>query len=116
MSIKWPGRRSASPIEPRSETHDAVEAGVARFVDAVEAVQSRTTGPLLVAARAIVYGLPIAVASVGVIVLTSVAAVRALDIVVPGEVWSAHLIASGIFGLAGAWAWSTRRPREGRRS
>ncbi len=116
MSSKRTGPRSGAPKDPDSETHDAVAAGVARFVDAVEAVRSRTTGPLLVAARAIVYGLPIAAAAAGVIVLASIAAVRALDIAVPGEVWSAHLIASGIFGLAGAWAWSKRRPSEGRES
>ncbi|WP_428115892.1 hypothetical protein [Candidatus Poriferisodalis sp.] len=115
MSSKRTGRRVGVPMDTDSETHDAVEAGVARFVDAVEAVRSRTTGQLLVAARAIVYGLPIAAAAAGVIVLGAIAAVRALDIAVPGEVWSAHLIASGVFGVAGAWTWSKRRPSEGRK-
>ena len=116
MNSKRTGRRSGAPMDPDIETHDAVDTVVARFVDAVEAVRSRTTGPLLVAARAIVYGLPIAVAAVGVIALAAIAAVRALDIAVPGEVWSAYLISSGVFGLAGAWAWSKRRPNKGRTS
>ena len=90
---------------------DSIDAAVARFTDAVDAVRARTTGPLLTAARAVVYGLVIATAGIGVAVLVAVAAVRALDIAVPGDVWSAHLIAAAVFGGAGAWAWSRRRPR-----
>lgn len=105
---------SAKLSDPASD--DAVHAGVVRFTELVETVRSRTTGPLLVAARALVYGVVIATAAVGSLVLIAIAAVRALDIAVPGEVWSAHLIASGVFGLAGAWAWSKRRPYEARQS
>ncbi|WP_419930540.1 hypothetical protein [Candidatus Poriferisodalis sp.] len=92
-------------------TDDSIDAAVARFADAVEAVRARTSGPLITAARALVYGLVIATAAIGAVVLVAIAAVRALDIAVPGEVWSAHLIAGAIFGGAGAWAWSRRRPR-----
>ena len=92
-----------------SAVDDSIDAAVARFTGAVEAVRSRTSGPLIIAVRALVYGVAIATAAVGVIVLVAVAAVRALDIVVPGEVWAAHLITSAAFGLAGAWAWSKRR-------
>lgn len=90
---------------------DAIDAAVARFVDVVEAVRTRTSGRLVTAARALVYGLVIATASIALVVLLAVASIRALDIAVPGDVWSAHLIASGVFGGAGAWAWSKRRPR-----
>ena len=104
------GRRS-SPETPDEGSADGVDAAVARFLDAVEAVRARTTGPLLTAARALVYGSVIATAAVGAVVLLAIAAVRLLHIAVPGDVWSAHLIAGGIFGGAGAWAWSKRRPR-----
>ena len=90
---------------------DAIDAAVARFADVVEAVRTRTSGRLVTAARALVYGLVIATASIALVVLLAIAAVRALDIAVPRDVWAAHLIASGVFGGAGAWAWSKRRPR-----
>ena len=102
---------SKRPKDSDEATDDSIDAAVARFADAVEAVRARTSGPLITAARALVYGLVIATAAIGVVVLVAIAAIRALDIAVPGDVWSAHLIASGIFGGAGAWAWSKRRPR-----
>ena len=96
---------------PHEGSDDNIDAAVARFVDVVAAVRARTTGPLLTAARALVYGLVIVTAAVAVVVLMAIAAIRALDIAVPGDVWSAHLIAASVFGGAGAWAWSKRRPR-----
>ncbi len=103
------GRSGASGPEHEPVLDDSIDAAVARFTDAVETVRSRTSGPLVIAVRALVYGVAIATAAVGVVVLVAVAAVRALDIVVPGDVWAAHLITSAAFGLAGAWAWSKRR-------
>ena len=103
------GRSGASGPEAEPVLDDSIDAAVARFTDAVETVRSRTSGPLVIAVRALVYGVAIATAAVGVVVLVAVAAVRALDIVVPGDVWAAHLITSAAFGLAGAWAWSKRR-------
>lgn len=103
------GRIGASGPDAEPAPDDSIDAAVARFTDAVETVRSRTSGPLVIAVRALVYGVAIATAAVGVVVLVAVAAVRALDIVVPGDVWAAHLITSAVFGLAGAWAWSKRR-------
>ncbi len=102
--------------DSRETPDDSIDAAVARFADAVDAVRSRTSGPLITAARALVYGLVILTAAVGVVVLVAIAAIRALDIAVPGDVWSAHLIAAGAFGGAGALAWSKRRPRAARRT
>ena len=104
-------KRATSSGEP---PNDSIDAAVARFTDAVDAVRARTSGTLITAARILVYGLVIVTAAVGVVVLLVIAAVRALDIAVPGDVWSAHLIAGGVFGGAGAWAWSKRRPRAAR--
>lgn len=103
------GRSGAALSDADPAIDDSIDAAVARFTDAVEAVRSRTSGPLVTAVRALVYGVAIATAAVGAVVLVAVAAVRALDIVVPGDVWAAHLITSAVFGLAGAWAWSKRR-------
>ena len=109
------GRRRHSDDQgskgPGEASDDTIDAAVARFVDVVEAVRTRTSGRLVTAARALVYGLVIATAAVALVVLLAIASVRALDIAVPRDVWSAHLIASGVFGGAGAWAWSKRRPR-----
>ena len=107
-------RRRSGSVGDRSGDDsggDSIEAAVARFADLVETVRARTSGPLVTAARALVYGFVIAVAAISAAVLTAVAAVRLLDIVVPGEVWAAHLITSALFGAVGAWAWSRRRPR-----
>ncbi len=50
------------------------------------------------------------------LVLVTVALVRALNVVVPGEVWSAHLILGTIFTLVGLLLWSKRAPKgDGRR-
>ena len=103
------GRSGAALTDADPAIDDSIDAAVARFTDAVDAVRSRTSGPLVTAVRALVYGVAIATAAVGAVVLVAVAAVRALDIVVPGDVWAAHLITSAVFGLAGAWAWSKRR-------
>lgn len=103
--------RGSSSRQDEPADDDGVDAAVARFADAIETVRARTSGPLVTATRVLVYGIVIAVAAVGVVVLVAVAAIRALDVVVPGEVWAAHLIASAVFGLGGAWAWSKRRPR-----
>lgn len=105
------GRNGASGPDADPAVDDSIDAAVVRFTDAVEAVRSRTSGPLVTAVRALVYGVAIATAAVAVVVLLAVAAVRALDIVVPGDVWAAHLITSAAFGVAGAWAWSKRRRR-----
>ena len=101
--------RGAAPPNADQAVDDSIDEAVAKFTEAVEAVRSRTSGPLVTAVRALVYGVAIATAAAGVVVLIAVAAVRALDIVVPGNVWVAHLITSAVFGLAGAWAWSKRR-------
>ena len=110
------GRSRAAAPDADPEVDDSIDAAVAKFTDAVETVRSRTSGPLVTAVRALVYGVAIATAAVGVMVLVAVAAVRALDIVVPGDVWAAHLITSAVFGLAGAWAWSKRRRSQAART
>ncbi len=105
-----------SPRQPRlkgpSEAlDDGIDTAVARFVEIVDAVRARTSGPLVTAARVLVYGLVIATAVIGVVVLAVIVAVRVLDIAVPGNVWSAYLVGSGISGAAGTLAWTKRLPR-----
>jgi hypothetical protein len=79
-----------------------------RFVETVDRVREATTGPVLKAARGIVYGFVIAVTGVMLLVLLIVALVRVLDIAIPGEVWSAYLVLGLVSCLAGAVAWRRR--------
>ena len=74
----------------------------------VGGVRSKSTEPLERIARLLVYGLVAAVLGIVALVLVAVLVVRALDIAIPGEVWSAHLVAGGIFTLAGLFLWRKR--------
>ena len=80
--------------------------------DAVErvvgTVRDKTAVPLDRVARVIVYGTLGGILFVTAMVLVAIAVVRGLNLAVPGEVWSAHLITGGIFTLAGLLLWSKR--------
>jgi hypothetical protein len=78
---------------------------VERFVGTV---RDKTAVPLDRVARVIVYGTLGGILLVTSLVLVAIAAVRGLDLAVPGEVWSAHLITGGIFTLGGLFLWSKR--------
>jgi predicted metal-binding membrane protein len=91
-----------------AETADTIE----RFVDTI---RSKTTEPAERAVRVLVYGLVAAVLGVVALVLVVVALVRALDLALPGEVWSAHLLLGAILTLAGLLLWSKRTPKDARR-
>ena len=75
----------------------------------VVSIRSKTADPLDRIVRLVVYGLVAAVVGIAVIVLLSAAIVRALDVAIPGEVWSAHLVLGGIFTIAGLFLWTKRR-------
>lgn len=69
---------------------------------AVGAVRDKTAVPLTTVARVVVYGLLAAVLGTAVVVLLTIGLVRAADVLIPGEVWSAYLAVGGIFAPAGA--------------
>ena len=77
----------------------------------VGAVRDKTAVPLDRIARVLVYGLLVAVLGVASLVLMAVAAVRGLNEALPEDVWAAHLVAGGIFTLAGLFLWSKRSRR-----
>jgi hypothetical protein len=85
----------------------------ARAADAVEqlvdTIFDRVVRPLLLVARAIVFGLLVAAVVLVIAVLVSVALVRFLDVyVVHGRVWISYLILGVLFTGAGFLAWSQR--------
>lgn len=84
-----------------AQTADSIE----RFVASVRA---KTADPLERVARGLVYGLVAGIVGVAAMVLTAVALVRVLDLAIPGDVWSAHALAGGIFVLGGLLLWRKR--------
>lgn len=88
---------------------------VDQAADAVErvvgTVRSKTTVPITTAARALVYGVILAVVGLTAVVLLMVGLLRALDVYLPGEVWSAYVALGVPTLLAGAWLWSKRSPK-----
>lgn len=85
----------------------------AQTADSIERVvlgiRSKTADPLDRVVRIVVYGIVAAVLGAAALVLLSVALVRALDVLIPGAVWSAHLVVGGIFTLVGLFLWRKRR-------
>jgi len=75
----------------------------------VTSIRSKTADPLDHVVRIVVYGILAAVLGITVVVLLAVALVRAVDVAIPGHVWSAHLVVGGIFTLLGLFLWSKRR-------
>jgi len=84
-----------------AQTADTIEQAVGK-------VRGKTTEPLERVGRIVVYGLVATFVGIAVLVLLAVLLVRALDILIPGEVWSAHLVTGGIFTVAGLLIWRKR--------
>ena len=80
----------------------------------VEGLHDKTAVPLTLVARGIVYGLLAAVMGVATVVLVVVGLLRAVDVYLPGEVWSAHLLLGGILTVLGTLL--LRKAGRGRRS
>jgi hypothetical protein len=103
--------RQVLPEERRTDEPDWAKETADRIESVVVGIRSKTADPIERVVRIVVYGLVAAVLGVAALVLLAVALVRAVDVLVPGEVWSAHLIVGGIFTLAGLFAWSKRRTK-----
>jgi hypothetical protein len=80
------------------------------FVGLIDTVKTKTTGPLLKAVRALVYGLVIAVVGVVALIFTVIGLIRLINSYLPGDVWAAHLLLGGVFTLAGLVLWAKRTP------
>lgn len=84
--------------------------------DAIErvvgTVREKATEPVERIVRLVVYGILAAILGVAALVLAIVALVRVLDVVIPGEVWSAHLVLGAILCIVGLVLWSKRAPKD----
>ena len=107
-----PDRASASAAETTPEW--AVGA-LDRLDGVIAKVRSATTERLVKVARLVVYGLLAAIMGITTLVLVVIAAVRALDRLIPGPVWSVYLPLGAIFTAAGAFLWSKKTQKPARR-
>jgi len=75
----------------------------------VDTVHDKFIRPVLIAARAIVFGLLIATLALVLLILLSVGLIRLLDVYVfPGRVWASYLLLGFVFCAAGTYAWTQR--------
>lgn len=84
---------------------------VDRIDQAVGAVRDRAVVPLVTLARALVFGVVIAVLAVVMLVLLIIALIRGVDLLVPRSVWAADLIVGTAFLLVGLLLWRKRSVR-----
>jgi hypothetical protein len=52
----------------------------------------------------------VAFCAIGALILVGIGLFRLLDIVIPGESWSAHLVLGASLCAIGTWFWSRRTP------
>jgi hypothetical protein len=78
--------------------------------DVVTAVHDRVIRPLLLVARAIVFGIVAGAMLLVVSILVSVAVIRLLDVYAfRGRVWASDAVVGGLLTVAGLVAWTKRR-------
>jgi hypothetical protein len=106
------GSTTSPPAAPPPPSQDWPAQATAQIVKTVDLVRAKTTEPATKVARAIVYGLVIAILAVTAASLGCVMLIRFVDIWVPGDVYWAYLIVGAVLVLAGVIAWSqrTRKP------
>lgn len=119
VSPEHPG--GASPTADGGQTApsglDALEhEWSVRAADGVDAVvttvRDRVIRPILLVARALVFGAIILVAGTVALVLLSVGLLRLLDVYAfPGRVWASYLLLGVVFSLAGLLVWTKRTGR-----
>jgi hypothetical protein len=79
----------------------------------VGSVHDRVVRPLLLVARAVVFGILVGAMALVFAALISVAAVRILTVYVfDGRVWASDLLVGGLFTVVGLIAWSQRHVRQ----
>lgn len=105
-------RASSVPTAQVAPAAPSAQDWTVQVADTIESVvgsiRDKTTVPLQTVARALVYGLLIAVAGTAALVLTTILLVRLGSYVLP--VWAVDAILGGLFTLAGLFLWRKRRP------
>ena len=96
MAAPTPDPRGIIPPEWPAQAADAI-------VDTIAKVRDRTTRPLIIAVRGLVYGLLVAVGGSLAFFLFLTLIVRIWDNYVPGHVWIIYAIFALVFALIGWW-------------
>ena len=110
-TLAAPSSGTPSPEEGPDGRNDWATASIDRIVDVVERFRSVTTQPAVTAIRAVVHGAFVAFCLVAALILGSIGVFRLLDVAIPGESWSAHLVLGATLFALGTWFWSRRTPR-----
>lgn len=107
-SVSQPGGPSSAVGDLPVRAADAVDSALALAHDKV-------VRPLVLLARAVVFGLLIAGATGILLVVISVGLIRLLDVYAfPGRVWASYLLVGFVFAVTGLLLWSRRSARHGR--
>ena len=78
----------------------------------VDTIRDRAVRPVLVGARAVVFGLVLLVVAVVLVVVGSVGFIRFLDVYLwPGKVWASYFLLGFLFVAIGAFFWTKRSGR-----
>ena len=100
-----PGATSSPSTDWPARAADMVD-------DVVSQVHDRVIRPLLLAARAAVFGIVAGAMALVLGVLLAIAVVRLLDTYAFGHrVWASEALVGGLITAVGLVAWSQRRPR-----
>lgn len=86
-----------------SQAADRIEA-------VIGGVRRKTTGPAIVASRAVVYGIVAVVFAVIAALLLLIAVLRGLDALLP--TWTVQMLIGAVLCLAGFYCWSKRTSKE----
>jgi hypothetical protein len=99
-----------APTLPSMAALDDLPTKGADAVDTVvDFIQNKAVRPLTLATRAIVFGIIVLTASVVILTLLAITAVRVLTVYIPGNrVWVSDLIVGAVFVAAGIAAWTQR--------
>lgn len=111
-------RRKAHPSSPppaadpaAADDGDWTVEALDRIDALIEKVRSNSTDRLVRIARMVVFGLLIAIMGVVVVVLATIALVRALDELIPGRVWLVYLLLGAILTAGAGFLWSQKTPK-----
>jgi uncharacterized membrane protein YdjX (TVP38/TMEM64 family) len=96
-------------VAEQSFTDDLTQRALDTIDTVVATVNDKAIRPAIVAARAIVFGVIIAVVALVVLVLIGVGIVRLTTVYLfDHKVWISYLVLGGLFSLGGAFAYARR--------
>jgi hypothetical protein len=107
-SSTGPVGSSTGPVGSSTDAGEWASNTADRLDELIGKVRSQTTDRLVSVARLVVFGLLAVVMGGMAAVLLVAAAVRALDELIPQEVWLAYLILGAIFTGIGLFLWSKK--------